>query len=441
MCKAVNFTPSGKPVNASPSSNRRLRYLMLDTAAKLMNSHRIATCSKHVPKYGVASEVNGIVLSKNAFGRAYYSGVNICSNVWGCPICAEKIGSKRAEEVSFAINKHVEQGGWGLFLTLTFSHKKQDDLLDILNSQAKANTNMRASRKFKALMKEIGLVGSIKALETTHGANGWHPHTHEVMLVESKLSEDQIDEIKSTIYDLWSYYCEKNGLGKPNRQGVDVQIPKNMESMARYVSKWGYELTHLNIKAGKNGSRTPFQILADLSKKFSPRDSFLYKEFVKCFKGRRQLRWSKGLKALFDLEELTDIQLNEAPEREIITVIPKQDWYNVLAADKRAELLEKAETGGAPAVKEFLERIEQVLTHTRKKAATQKHFLRRKIELETDLFFDNGYESVSSDHPAIVNLNASYQRDMYDISKEEKEIINLLNHKKQNIKNIRQLLN
>ena len=385
--------------------------------------------------------VNGIVLSKNAFGRAYYSGVNICSNVWGCPICAEKIGSKRAEEVSFAINKHVEQGGWGLFLTLTFSHKKQDDLLDILNSQAKANTNMRASRKFKKLMKEIGLVGSIKALETTHGANGWHPHTHEVMLIESKLSEDQIDEIKSTIYDLWSYYCEKNGLGKPNRQGVDVQIPKNMESMARYVSKWGYELTHLNIKSGKNGSRTPFQILADLSKKFSPKDSALYKEFIICFKGRRQLRWSKGLKALFDLEELTDIQLNEAPEREIITVIPKQDWYNILAADKRAELLEIAETGGAKAVKEFLERIEKVLTHTRKEASIRKHYLRRKIQVETDIFFDSDYQAIAIDHPAIVYLNTSHQEDIDKLKTEEETIINLLNHSQQKITNIRQLLN
>jgi len=424
-----------------PTDNRRLRYQMLDTAAKLMSSHRIATCSKHVPKFGIASEVNGIVLSKNAFGKAYYSGVNICSNVWGCPICAEKIGSKRAEEVSFAINEHVKKGGWGLFLTLTFSHKKHDDLLDILNNQAKANTNMRAARKFKKLMKEIGLIGSIKALETTHGANGWHPHTHEVLLIENKLPEHKIDEIKQTIYELWSYYCEKNGLGKPNYQGVDVQNPKNMESMAHYVSKWGYELTHLNIKAGKNGSRTPFQILADLSKKFNARDSALYKEFVICFKGRRQLRWSKGLKELFNLEELTDIQINEAPEKEVITIIAKQDWYNILAADKRAELLERAERGGAQAVKEYLKEIEMVLTHTRKQAATQKYYTKRRIELQTDLFFDNGFESVSTKHPVIVDLEKSYQRDINQLSNEETEIINLLNHQKANITNIRQLLN
>jgi len=54
----MQAVPMCKPVNPTPSSNRRLRYLMLDTAAKLMSSHRIATCSKHVPKYGVASEVN-----------------------------------------------------------------------------------------------------------------------------------------------------------------------------------------------------------------------------------------------------------------------------------------------------------------------------------------------------------------------------------------------
>jgi len=360
------------------NDNRKFRYEMLNTAASLLRKvknkkgvfvpHRISTCSKHVPKYGTAATHGGIVISKNEKGRAYLSGINVCSNVWGCPVCAEKIGSKRALEVSTAMSRHVVQNkGWGLFLTLTFSHKKKDKLFSILSKQSKASEQMRNSRPFKDAMSELGYIGSIKALEVTNGQNGWHPHTHEVMFINKKLSTQELANLKNVIYTQWAYYCEKNNLGKPNYSGVDIQVPHSIDAMCDYVGKWGYELTHLNIKHGKNGSRTPFQILSDLTKKYSFHDHMLYEEFVHCFKGKKQLRWSQGLKKQFGIDDKSDKVLNESPEKEIITVIQKKDWYNILAANQRAEILEIAEHGGEQAVQEHLLKIADILDVIRKK--------------------------------------------------------------------------
>ena len=449
---------------AKYNDNRKFRYEMLNTASGLLRkvknkkgifvNHRIATCSKHVPLYGKGAALGGILISKNEQGRAYLSGVGVCSNVWGCPVCAEKIGSKRAVEVSTAMSRHVvENKGWGLFLTLTFSHKKKDKLLNILDRQSKASQEMRNSRPFKDAMQQLGYIGSIKALEVTNGQNGWHPHTHEVMFINRALTPQELMDLKNVIYNQWAYYCEKNHLGKPNYSGVDIQVPHNIDAMCDYVGKWGYELTHLNIKHGKNGSRTPFQILSDLTKKYSFRDHMLYEEFVMSFKGKKQLRWSQGLKKLFGIDDKSDKLLNEAPEKEIITVIPKKDWYNIVAANQRAEILEIAENGGAEAVKQHLAKIADIFDVIRRRKSIEQHYQKRHERLADYFTYSTlpqiNLNSRDTEQNAMnfeyenLNIQASKSRQLFLIENEEKNLMQKYASnmwKRENPQTVRQLI-
>ena len=116
---------------------------------------------------------------------------------------------------------------------------------------------------------------------------------------------------------------------------------QNGEKAAQYVSKWGLEeeITKGHIKKGRDNSLTPFDIL-----RLSENDaeySKLFREYADAFKGKRQLVWSKGLKDLLGIVEVTDEQLALETEKDSILLdeVALQVWELVHRAKKESELL------------------------------------------------------------------------------------------------------
>ena len=139
------------------------------------------------------------------------------------------------------------------------------------------------------------------------------------------------------------------------------------------------------MKSGKNGNRTPFNILSDLNKKYNARDYRLFIEYAEAFKGKRQLRWSKGLKKLFGIEEIKDSQLDSLPVKEVITVVQKSDWYKILGANKRAEVLEIAETQGEEGVHAYIEKLIDTMEVIKQRKTMLDRHTKDKIYLNTDI--------------------------------------------------------
>ena len=83
-----------------------------------------------------------------------------------------------------------------------------------------------------------------------------------------------------------------------------------------YVSKWGIEneITKGHVKSGKNGNSTAWDLLK-LSMLDDQQAAKLFQEFAICFKGSRQLDWSRGLKAMFSIDNKTDEELAEETEK------------------------------------------------------------------------------------------------------------------------------
>jgi hypothetical protein len=120
---------------------------------------------------------------------------------------------------------------------------------------------------------------------------------------------------------------------------------------AEYASKWGLEreMTKGHIKKARKGS-TPFDLLRACLHDDDRRAAALFLEYAKAFKGKRQLVWSKGLKALFDLSDETDEEISAHLDDQAVQLgkIELEDWRLILKFDVRGEVLELARHGWEP---------------------------------------------------------------------------------------------
>lgn len=354
VAKFENHNVEQKPqIDESIRLNKRKRWEMKRYAEKLLPNHAVNNCLRVPQKW---KNENGkrkniypkITVCKSAdTGAAFYGGLHTCSNVWACPVCSAKISERRRKELQEIENIWKSRRGKLYMMTFTFPHKSGQNLKDLLEQFGNARRKyFFAGRAWRDFAKNIGLEHSIYALETTYGNNGWHIHTHFLMLI----NPDKANQIPlaENILSSWQLACIKAGLEKPNEHGLQIQDAAKVSS---YITKWGadLELTKQICKTGRNGSRSPFDLLRDYGKNSDIAAGGLFKEYVKAFKGKRQLVFSKGLRADLGLaQEKTDSELAAEIEKtaEILGCLTRNQWKLVLWHDARMELLEMAEDLG-----------------------------------------------------------------------------------------------
>ena len=373
--KRREYLPVSDPLSAS-SEARNSRYMLQSSSRKLLANARVGKCMRHITGGGEVSILRSV---ENA--KAHYSGLQTCGSVWVCPVCAAKISERRKLELRGVIDTHLAAGGGVEMLTLTFPHVRNDVLKKLLDqlrdalrrfkmhrSYKKARALVPAAQRYSPKVDQDQVIGTIRALETTWGeANGWHPHIHEIWLFRKPLTLAQREELRKVLFSAWSVVCVNAGFPAPNRKrGVHVQPAS---AAADYVAKWGAEprweaaseLTKANSKKSKSKKgRTPFDLLRDYAEGDS-RAGALFAEYAEAFHGYRQLFWSKGLKALFGIVDLTDEELAAQQEDHAheITRITKADWKLILGLsyEARGLLLSLAENGGHEAVAVFVDGI------------------------------------------------------------------------------------
>ena len=334
------------------------RFALQSVARDILPKSRTAFCLRSRIKGG-----EGVgVWRSTQHQTAHYSGLIVCGSVWTCPVCAAKISERRRLELQAAIAQHRESGGDAYLLTLTTPHGRRDDLAQLLAMQAKALASFTAQRAVKAVFAEMGEIGRVRAFEVTHGRkgtnNGWHPHYHFLQFAKGGADAAQLMDWRTRLYLEWAKCCERAGLGTPSFQhGLDLQDGSKAD---KYLSKWGLEceMTKGHIKQAKAGGETPFDLLrAVLADKSDRQAAALFSEFGRVFKGKRQLSWSRGLRARIDLaEEKTDEELSreQSEDAELLGLISVDEWRDVLRVQARGVVLELAAAGGWLAVARFL---------------------------------------------------------------------------------------
>lgn len=327
--------------------SRYEKYALQSAARSVFPSERVGNCLR-VPTSCESVDIH----KKISTGNFHYQNLQTCGSVWLCPCCAAKISEKRKSEVQQAINCHEANGGQVLLLTLTLPHRLNQSLKVVLNTLLKAHRLFEKGRPYNEGFKvQTGLIGRIRGLEVTYGANGWHPHLHLLLFV------DRVADLKQAEHQLltiWKKVVMKQGFDEPNHHGLTLE---NGEKAARYVGKWGleHELTKGHIKRSREGF-TPFDLLRVMVETYAGNgknvDVFdavnLFREYGKTFKGKRQLVWSNGLRKMLHLgTEKTDEEIADQVDEEtsFFAKIPLNVWRVILAKEKRGEVLAVCERG------------------------------------------------------------------------------------------------
>ena len=310
---------------------------MVEKNGKKTYVHQVRNCLR-----ARISKNKGVTLFYNVEReQANFGNLQRCYSVWNCPICSMTITEGRRTELKQGLSNWIGGGGSVYLVTFTNSHHKGDDLDDLLQGQKKAFKKFWEKTKVKNMLKCLGYKGRIVATEVTWGeTNGWHPHYHMLFFFDHHIDANGL---QSFLALEWQAACKKAGLKAPDLvHGVDVQ---NGTYAAQYVSKWGLEeeVTKGHLKKGLNGSLTPFDLLRGSGS--NNHFKTLFKQFADVFKGKQQLVWSKGLKELLNIKQVTDEQLIEETEKTSIEVreLSHQLWDLVLKYGKRAHVLELVE--------------------------------------------------------------------------------------------------
>jgi len=283
--------------------------------------------------------------------RAAFSGVKICGNVWGCPVCGSRISQTRRAEMNTVLAWARAEGLVPVMLTLTARHGLQDRLADLLDAMKNAKRRLRQ----RAEWRRLPLVGTITATEMTHGRLfGWHPHFHEILLLEAE-DEAAALAMVAPLADAWRASLRAFGL-----DGAEAAFQAQGAAEAgQYVAKWGAaeEITLNTAKRGRAGRGGPGRSPRELLRLIAGGDEaarLLWLEYFAATSGRRrrQLVWSPGLKARCGLDEVDDEEAAAAETAQEVEVVGEWDgdgWRRV--RPRRVRLMEAAERGGAAAVR------------------------------------------------------------------------------------------
>ncbi|WP_226358533.1 protein rep [Pseudonocardia sp. ICBG601] len=332
----------------------REKYVARRKLAEITTLPRVARCGRVSINTGGEVSLHHTPGSGEEPGSAGFGGLVTCGSVWDCPVCSAKISAKRAKELQHLINWNAERGGTVALLTLTMSHHKGHSLREVRRALTRAWRHLSTSRSWQEL-KQLLDMDYVRGIDATQAeVNGWHLHIHALLIFPEDVTA-RVPELVTKVYKLWTAGLAKSGFTASFEHGVDVRVGSGaLEKMAKYISKLAFETAGGRWKQGKNGSRTPFQILADALETGDERDIALWQEWEQGSKGMQQLVWSNGLKAKCKLDEIDDETIaEENAGGELAAVLPARTWRKVYP--EAEDLLLATRHGGVPAAHAWLD--------------------------------------------------------------------------------------
>lgn len=357
----ANFaSPAGQDLI---STRRKLRYRLRGLLREVTTIDRCKLCGWEPLGGGIVVKVG----HKNGRNSAGFGGLETCGRVWLCPVCAAKVRVRRGDQIAEGVMRHLEAGYWAWFLTVTLPHEKGDALKASFDALTKALQYVKSGKRYQEDKERFGILGDIKAVEVTHGANGWHPHAHVLILTTKEISFDEICAWYARLDARWAAGLRKVGWpeGKPGVRLTLKPVEKG-EGLAAYLTKVqekgvGNELARADMKDAREGNRTPFGILADFGNYALADDLELWWEYEQTTIGRSAIRWSRGLwaKLMPDEDQATDEEIAaEEHEGESIAVLARYTWYRIRAIPgAEVAVLEAVERDGWSGLIETLLRL------------------------------------------------------------------------------------
>lgn len=286
---------------------------------------------------------------KGQMPKAFYRGLAKCKLGWVCPICTKAKSEEAREKVNAMLSKGRRKGWRMVMMTLTARHSIDMPFASTWEAISEASKELRRTDPWKALNKEM--LGSASAIEVTYGANGWHPHYHVIIVLPDSYTDETAAEAVETLRRQWLRLLKKHGLSG-NQHAFDVQ---GAAAAGNYLTKWGAaeELTLGHVKQGREGQRTPWQLLRD-SRNGDWLAGELWYEFTVAIKGAHRIRLTPGLNqhikdelvhlAMEKEQAIADGKLDPEPEAKEVVMANMQnpEWMDT-GRHRRVMMREGAE--------------------------------------------------------------------------------------------------
>ena len=328
---AEHLSGKDRPPVLVSSDKRGIRHELRPKLQQITTSETFNACGRPI------SGVNGVTIVNGPKGSGF-GGLRSCGKGWICPCCAGKVGAHRADEISQVVAHQLGTGSVAM-VTMTMRHTAGQRLHDLwtgLSAAWKAATNGRGWRTEREM---YGCDGYVRAVEITHGKNGWHVHVHALLMFSGDVSENILESFSDAMFDRWTSKLVSLGFAAPlrNSGGLDVRKigGEADQVLAAYLTKIasgvGMEVGSGDGKSGRHGNRAPWEIAVD-AVGGDPQALELWREFEFGSMGRRAIAWSRGLRARAGLgAELTDAQIVEQEESApvMVAIIPARSWMMI----------------------------------------------------------------------------------------------------------------
>lgn len=253
---------------------------------------------------------------------SHFSGLVKCGSVWLCPDCSAKVSAIRCDEMKTAISNWTSSSSDNavLMLTLTHSHSRYDSLSSLMSNQSEALQRFWRNGSVRRLLASIGYVGRVSSFEITYGqGTGWHPHRH--ILIFCKKQDDLIG-LGCKLRSYWTQALEKFDL-RGNSYSLDIQGGAYAD---QYITKLALEVSLSNLKRSRDGSErfTPFALLNLIKDSLPAVLSWAvnaFREYALATRGKHQFSWSRGLKSMLGIADVSDEEIAETEPLDLVVVM------------------------------------------------------------------------------------------------------------------------
>jgi hypothetical protein len=327
-----------------------------------------------VRKCGRCRRSAGGVVVRASEGRAGFAGLVTCGSVWVCPVCSRKVAARRALEVGALVAAAVSEGLTVVLVTLTLRHRLGQRLAVLWDAVSVCWGRVTSGRAWVAGKASVGLVGFVRSAEVTVGAvNGWHPHTHALMVMRGDVTDSELHAFTSGLFDRWADHAVRLGLARPLAVAQDVRrvtsadIAATTEYLTKVhkdadVSRIGLELAYSQSKKARtaHSTRSMWEVLEGAVSLGLASDVRLWREWEATSKGRRALSWSKGMRERFALgaeqtdEEIAAEELGSSSDDLLCITAEGWDALARFRPELIPQILNVVEAGGFGALAAFL---------------------------------------------------------------------------------------
>jgi len=259
-------------------------------------------------------------------------------------------------EIDAALRRHLDGGGGALFLTLTLRHHRGDTLASRLDVISRAMRLVLHGNSWERRRVALGYLGVMKAVEITFGeVNGWHPHSHVLLLFDRAPTEIERADLGGWIFNRWATVAQRRGLGTVTRaHGVDLRPVTSAGGLSEYLTtiEGGLWSPGLELARSDRKRSHPFDLLRDVISTGDARSAALWLEYERATFGKKSVIWSPGLRARFcgnELEE-TDESLAASDGLDLALIralIPSDVWNATVRDATTGRLLTEIERAAA----------------------------------------------------------------------------------------------